>query len=304
MFRTLRFVAIGLVGVLFVVMHGEAPRSIPTAPSSGGQTASLPSAPSETAITTIHARSNLVVVDVVVSDSKGKPVHGLKAEDFTLLENGKPQAVRSFEEHTALPASETAKITKPEKLPPGMFTNKPVVPANGPVNVLLLDYLNTPLVYQPYARQQLIDYVNKAPAGTRIAIFSLSKNLVMLQAFSSDPEVLKAALTNKKGVPQMSPILTDPMYGGVEGDNSLAMLGGGGSEAEQQNDQRAQVIATSFQQDVRAKMTLGAFDLLSRYLVGIPGRKNVIWFSGSFPLSIEPKVETGLQDAFDSGGAE
>ena len=284
-------------GIFFAVMHGEAPSSArPTAPTIPQTTAaplSGPSSENPAPITTIHARSNLVVIDVVVSDSKGNPVHGLKAEDFTLMENNKPQAIKNFEEHMALPVSETAKITKAEKLPAGMFTNKPLAPANGPVNVLLLDYLNTPLVYQPYARQQLLDYVNKAPAGTRIAIFALSTNLMMLQAFSSDPEVLKKALTSNEGVPQMSAILTDPMYGGVEGDNSLAMLGGGS-----ENEQRAQALATSFTQDLRAKITLGAFDLLSRYLVGIPGRKNVIWFSGSFPLSIEPLVK--LQDAFDS----
>ena len=275
----------------------------PATPPAGASAAQAPNAPSEALppITTIHARSNLVVIDVVVSDSKGNPVHGLKAEDFTLTENAKPQAIKNFEEHSALPASETAKIAPQPKLPVGMFTNKPATPASGPVNVLLLDYLNTPLTYQPYARQQLIDYLNKAPAGTRIAIFALSTNLVMLQGFSSDPEVLKAALNSKKGAPQASDILTDPVNGGVEGNNTLATLFNSDAlDADQQlnNILRAQALATSFQQDLRAKLTLGAFNLLSRYLVGIPGRKNVIWFSGSFPLSIEPQVD--LQNAFDS----
>jgi VWFA-related protein len=299
LFRRLRLVvAVALVGIFFVVMHGQAPSSAPpAAPASAAGGSSEAVAP----ITTIHARSNLVVIDVVASDSKGNPVHGLKAEDFTLLENNKPQSIKNFEEHTVLPASETAKLAKPEKLPVGMFTNKPATPASGPVNVLLLDYLNTPLTYQPYARQQLIDYLNKAAPGTRIAIFAISTNLVMLQGFSSDPEVLKAALTSKKGAPQASAILTDSMYGGVEGNNDLAtQFTSDALDADQQlnNILREQAITTSFQQDLRAKITLGAFDLLARYLVGIPGRKNVIWFSGSFPLSIDPQVN--LQDAFDS----
>ena len=41
---------------------------------------------------------------------------------------------------------------------------------------------------------------------------------------------------------------------------------------------------------LRASLTLNGFDLLARYLVGIPGRKNVIWFSGGFPLDVEPDV--------------
>src|ERR1017187_8842328 len=42
---------------------------------------------------------------------------------------------------------------------------------------------------------------------------------------------------------------------------------------------------------MRVQYTLDGFDSLARYLVGIPGRKNVIWFSGSFPLDIEPNPD-------------
>jgi len=41
----------------------------------------------------------------------------------------------------------------------------------------------------------------------------------------------------------------------------------------------------SAQTDVRVKLTLEAIEQLAMYLQAIPGRKNVIWFSGSFPLS-------------------
>jgi hypothetical protein len=61
---------------------------------------------------------------------------------------------------------------------------------------------------------------------------------------------------------------------------------------------RFEAMQTSFEQDMRARYTLNGFDLLARYLVGIPGRKNVIWFSGSFPLDIEPNATE--QDPNDS----
>ena len=35
-------------------------------------------------------------------------------------------------------------------------------------------------------------------------------------------------------------------------------------------------------------MTLEAMNYIARYLAGIPGRKNLIWFSGSFPISVFP----------------
>src|SRR5512140_3995704 len=37
------------------------------------------------------------VVDVVVTDKKGNPIRGLKREDMTVLEDGVPQQVTSFE---------------------------------------------------------------------------------------------------------------------------------------------------------------------------------------------------------------
>jgi VWFA-related protein len=276
----------------------------PGAVAGSGQGQGLPQGPGQgesANITTIRTYSNLVVIDVVVSDSKQNAVHGLTADSFTLTENGKPQTIKHFEEHTAMPPAETAKLAPGPKLPPGLFTNQTPTPANGPVNVLLLDYLNTPLASQPYARQQLIDFLNKAPAGTRIAIFGLTSSLTMLQSFTSDPEILKNALTKKKGAPQASEILNDSVNGGPQTNTTLSdNFKSDALDAQQElaNIDRFQALQTAFEQDMRSKFTLNAFNLLARYLVGIPGRKNLIWFSGSFPLSVEPQV--GLQDAFDS----
>jgi VWFA-related protein len=250
-----------------------------------------------TDVPTIHTYSNLVVIDVVVTDSQQNPIHGLKASDFTLMENSKAQTIKHFEEHSA---TSDAKVEPTPKLPPGLFTNKPPAPASGPVNVLLLDYLNTPLSSQPYARKQLMDYLNHAAPGTRIAIFGLTTQLSMLQGFTSDMSVLKAALDPKKsGAPQVSQILSDPVNGGPIGDSTLSnsMTYNPTAVANMITQQmvddinRFEAMSTSFQQDIRAQYTLNGFDLLARYLIGIPGRKNVIWFSGSFPLNVEPNAK-------------
>jgi hypothetical protein len=42
------------------------------------------------------------------------------------------------------------------------------------------------------------------------------------------------------------------------------------------------------QTDQRMRITIDAFQQMAQYLSGIPGRKNLIWLSGSFPLTILP----------------
>src|SRR5260370_25580377 len=47
--------------------------------------------------TVFKTTTNLVVLDVTIRDRSGKEITGLKKEDFTVIEDGKPQAVSVFE---------------------------------------------------------------------------------------------------------------------------------------------------------------------------------------------------------------
>src|ERR1700730_1259499 len=153
--------------------------------------------PPQSGVATLRAGTQLVVVDVVVTDKNQKPVHGLKASDFTLTEENVLQVVKHFEEHVALTPADATKFPALPKFPPGVFTNYTPEPVNGAVNLLLLDALNTPVRDQAYVRQQLIAYLNSTPPGTRIAIFGLTSQLTILQSFTSDPALLKAVAARK-----------------------------------------------------------------------------------------------------------
>ena len=262
------------------------------------QTPAQQPAPSQP-VPTIKASTQIVIVDVVVTDAKGQPVHNLKASDFAVLENNFSQPIKNFEEHRALSAAEAAKLPPVPKMPPGIFTNYTPTPDNGAVNVLLLDALNTPMKDQSFVRDQLKKYLKSVPPGTRIAIFGLTSRLYLLQGFTSDPEILKTVL-NQKDL-KSSPLLDDPVSGGP-GPESLSDTM---SDTMGNDPTTAQVIANlqqfeaqtqSFQLQLRARYTLDAMNQLARYLSGIPGHKNLIWFSGSFPISILPDGD--LQDPF------
>ena len=239
----------------------------------------------------IQAATNLVVVDVVVSDD-GKPVKGLRPEVFRVFEDGREQTIKVFEEHNS---ADAAQIQKIPPLPPDTYSDFPGTTVNAAANVLLLDAMNTPTKDQMYVRQQMIEYLRNVPTGTRIAIFTLASKLRMVQGFTSDRAPLLAALGDKKSTPGESPLLPNA------DDSSAATLVSGMQEV----GASAQVIASlqqfqadqaAFQMDLRVELTLDALRQLAGYLGGIPGRKNLIWFSGSFPLSLEP--DSTLGDAF------
>ena len=52
--------------------------------------------------------------------------------------------------------------------------------------------------------------------------------------------------------------------------------------------QAAQANAHAYSFGARASMTFEALNALARYLEGIPGRKNLIWFASSFPVVLFP----------------
>jgi VWFA-related protein len=240
---------------------------------------------------TLRANAKLVIVDVTVTDKQGHPVHNLKQSDFGLLENKTAQTIKSFEEHTSAPAVDTAKIKPTAKMPPDVFTNEAAGPVTSTVNVLLLDTLNTPVQDQIVVRQQLLDYLAKERPGAKIAIFGLNSKLIMLQDFTSDPEVLKQAVKQQKNV-KASPVLDEPVSGNdfqmqlseqlLETDAAAATAAARTAEFE--------AIQQTVDLQTRAKLTLEAMNQLARYLAGIPGRKNLIWFSGSFPIVIFPDI--------------
>jgi len=232
-----------------------------------------------------RTNANLVLVDVVVSD-KGSAVQGLKESDFRVAEDGHPQAVTIFEEHRATDAVEETKV---ETLPPHTYSNAPHYAVTSAANVLLLDALNTPLSDQVYVRRRMLEFLHTIPPGTRIAVFTLASRLRMVEGFTTDSSVIEKALTEARGHPEKSPVL-DPMYD--QQMQFMAMLadsGGISAEAVAAMNQFATEQA-AFQKDLRLDMTIDAMEQLARYLSTIPGRKNLIWYTGSVPINVPPDI--------------
>lgn len=256
--------------------------------------AQAPDATQGQSATVLHANAKLVLVDVVVTEH-GKPVQGLDRSRFHVFEDGHEQRVSGFDEHRALTARPDAQAFAAElaALPPHTYTNIPLYPDAGAVNVLLLDALNTPMADQAEARRQMIDYLGEIKPGTSLAIFTLASRLQMVEGFSTNAALLAMAMKGRGASSSHSVVLEDQ-------NNSTQMQ----MEEMLANMEQAttppspEVVGelrqfesdlTTVQTNLRVRMTLDALQELAHYLGGIPGRKNLIWFSGSFPITIDPE---------------
>ncbi len=246
---------------------------------------------SNNVVTTIQSKVKVAVVDVVVTKDKDEPVTGLHKEDFEVFEDGKPQTISTFEEHHGVPPT----LTKLPPMPPHVYTNFPVTKTADSVNVLLLDALNTPTRDQTFVRQQMIKYLGTIPPGTRVAIFTLASRLRMLQGITTDSSELVAAFHQRRAGPHSSALLPSE----VESDSNqqftdflIAEQGGGPAPIPfvdpVQIVKEFQADTATFLAESRIRITLQALQQLARYLSEVPGRKNVVWFSGSFPVGIFP----------------
>jgi VWFA-related protein len=206
---------------------------------------------------TVKVNTRLVVLEVVATDKKGKPITDFKAGDFTLLEDGKEQKVSVFQLQQPTPPS-NAKV--PFQLPANVFTNAVQLQTSGPRNVIVLDAWRSLPENQSFARSQIIKYVKQMPVNAPTAIFEFGNGGIrMLQDFTTDRNLLLKAA--KKIKTELSLVQSRGMQWGMGGYSSsfpaqyLSNIGAG--------DER-QVL-----QDFAT--TLAAY----------PGRKNLIWISDS-----------------------
>jgi VWFA-related protein len=205
---------------------------------------------------TFHSTVRRVVVDVVVRDSNNKPVHGLKASDFLVAEDGQPQSVLSFDAYNL----DTPSIALPPNTPnqpPNHFVNIPPIPERGPLYVILYDLANIEIGDQLDARRQVMKFIKSMPDGTRFAIFVRSDGLYLVQGFTADKALLYAALDPQNPKPHVPKVF---MMGKNLGFGDPASM-------------------------------INVLTQVNEFLEGVPGHKNLIWLAGTFPLALVPRKE-------------
>ncbi len=220
---------------------------------------------------TFQTTTRLVQVNVVVHGKDKKPAEGLKKEDFTILEKGRPQRIAFFHE---IRANQVA--TRRTRLPQNVFSNhySDSISTPASVTVILLDSLNTSWQDQTYARAQVVRFLKQIQPGDRVALYSLGRGLRILHDYTTDASALVERLNRFNGLN-----LPDLAASAVDTDDPLyALLSPEGQAAEQR-------MANFFARN-NVLNTLNALEAIGEHLAAVPGRKRLVWVSGGFPLTI------------------
>jgi VWFA-related protein len=187
---------------------------------------------------------NLVLLDAVVTDTRGNQILGLDKNDFAVRENGAVQPVESveyFTNRTLLNAPEANAPFKVERTHEARYF------------VLFFDRPNSGELWDRVtrARRDSMDFVRSLRDGDQVAVAGHDVRLKVYSDFTSDKTQLLHALDAVSGFPKGLTTGNGPIMKAI---NSSAMMNDTGTVYE-------------------------ALEILGDALRGIKARKNVILFS-------------------------
>jgi VWFA-related protein len=221
---------------------------------------------------TLKVQTDIVLTNVVVRDKKtGEVVKGLKASDFTILENGKPQKIASFDYQNVDEAAVlrenstvTGKATIADLLNRN-FAASPEALRDHRLIVMFFDLSSMQPEDIDRAVEAAQDYVNKKmqPADL-VALVSMATGLSMDQDFTSDKSALLKGLGKYNGTEGTG------FANGNEGGNSGGTADDGSSFTADDSEYNA----------LNTDRELYAIRTIAKSLERVDQRKSLLYFSG------------------------
>ena len=254
----------------------------------------------------VRITTNLLQLDVTVTDKSGKQVRDLKAEDFEIFESGKPRTITNFSyvDTTSVPASEPsptptprkdkessiAPITPPRKLRPDQVRR---------AIALVVDDLRMSAESVHFARNSLRKYVDQqVQPGDLVAIIRTSAGIGALQQFTGDKQQLYAAIERVRMVARsgqkFGAFTSVNMLDRLENQTTNSLLADAGENesptAQRRREQgitgdsTTSTVLSEYRDTLFTVGTLGALNFVVRGLKELPGRKAVVLLSDGISI--------------------
>jgi VWFA-related protein len=218
---------------------------------------------------TFKVNSDLVLTNVVVRDKKtGEIIRGLTANDFTILENGKPQHISTFDFESVDQAAPLNEATINGKTGQSIFNAKagvarPEELRNHRLIVMFFDLTSM----QPEDIERAVDaarnYINHQmqPADI-VAVVSLDTDLSLDQDFTQNKQLLLNAVNSYSGA------------------SAQGFTPGATSTSNQVEDATSFTPDESEYNDLNTDRELFAIAAISKSLANVDEKKSMLYFSG------------------------
>lgn len=261
--------------------------------------------------------TTLMQAGVTVLDKQGRFVDNLKAEQFEVRVDGKPQTISSFERVAAGSSEERAKLetARGAKASPASAKYSSALPDQGRVALFFLDDLHMTPESIVRARKVIQHFIDKEMGQNDVAaVASASGQLGFLQQITQNKTVLRTALSRLKprqvtaGDGQI-PVMTEYLAKAIAVEGSRDVLetyvqalvrdGIRRTIAEKLVLERARSIHQIATETT--KNTLRSLNSMIRAVSPLPGRKLIFFLSDGFLLSLSD-TDTGdmLYNIIDS----
>jgi len=235
---------------------------------------------------TVREEARVVVVEVPVNviDRDGRPVEGLKAEDFEVYDDGKPQAVTGFEV-----------LDQRKPLPQAAEGEPPMNPAASRHFLVVFDLSFASAQGVVRARRSARDFVvtrMKELDTAAVATYAVETGFRLVVGFTGDRTQLAAAV-DTLGLPNLVQRSADPLGILVTEPNRVndapfATVGDSGNSLDIVMGETIENMQTMYQKSARAMYRdrvgrmLDSFAKLAVSLDSVPGRKHILYLSEGF----------------------
>ncbi len=236
-----------------------------------------PPPPPPVASSVLRAQSNVVRIDVEVTDSSGKAIKGLRADQFEVTDDGKPQKITTFtysdieKVETAGPESAAPIVIAVDNSGPRAVSEEKITDQTRDRRLIALffdmtsmetdDILRAHDAAEKFLKQQI------SPADL-VAVIVFSTRLAVLADFTNDRAKLEKAVAQVE--PGAASQLANPLYAAAQN---------GEYDVQQDTGDAYTPDATEFNV-FNTDQKLEAIEGISNVLSGIPGRKALVEFTG------------------------
>jgi len=221
-----------------------------------------------------RAAANLVIVNVFVRDRSGNDITGLTKDDFTILEDGKPQTVAIFEFQRIEPAGLEPALRQasaaPQPSAPATSSGAIRVALPGKIQyqdrrllVLFFDHSSMPPADQARAHRAALEFIREQmqPADM-VAILTFGTQLKVEQDFTDDRDALERVIRSFR-TGEASELAAEAATDEETAEDSGAAFTADESEFHIFNTDRK----------------LSALQRAARMLAALPEKKALIYFS-------------------------